>query len=158
MFAPAEFTPSFAPVPAPAARTVLVVDDQASVRISLEFLLGTRGYTVLLAENAAAAVARMQTQVVDAALVDLHMPDTNGCEICRRLAAHAAASGRAIPLWLMTAAHTTEAAQRAMKAGAVGLLKKPFDCEDLCRAIDERLATPVFVFPMQGTTPAGRSG
>jgi CheY-like chemotaxis protein len=160
MFAQTEPTSSSAPVSSPAARTVLVVDDQASVRISLAFLLGARGYTVLLAENGAAALAHMQADVVDAALVDLHMPDTNGCELCRQLVAHAEASGRAIPVWLMTAAHTSDAAHRAVEAGAVTLLKKPFDCEELCRSIDQRLSTTVLVFPIQAVRgePASRSG
>ena len=79
---------------------------------------------------------------VDAAIVDVNMPGPNGVEVCRSLHAQAAAAGRSIAVWMMTGARTPDVAKRALEAGAIALLGKPFDFTDLFRQFDEKLGPP----------------
>ena len=110
-------------------RTLLIVDDHRSVLQALEFVLARDELRIVLAESGHAALACVEREALDAALVDLHMPVMDGLALTRALKEHAAKSGRALPIWVMTAAHTAAAAEHARTAGAQALLKKPFDSE-----------------------------
>lgn len=110
-------------------RTLLIVDDHPSVLHTLEFVLAGAELRVVLAESGHAALTCVEREAFDAALVDLHMPAMDGLALTRTLKEHAAKSGRALLVWVMTAAHTAAAAEQARTAGAQALLKKPFDCE-----------------------------
>ena len=128
--------------------TFLIVDDHRSVLQALEFVLGGNELRIVLAESGHAALACVERETFDAALVDLHMPVMDGFALTRALKEHAAKSGRALPVWVMTAAHTAAAAEQARAAGAEALLKKPFDCEafraDLARALNPTAAPANF--------------
>jgi CheY-like chemotaxis protein len=119
------------------ARTLLVVDDDKSVRDSLRFLIERRGYTVIPAEYGAKAVALAAQHPIDGALVDVHMAGMNGVEVCRALRAQAAEAGREVAVWLMTGAPTTDIVKAAAEAGALVVLAKPFDHAELFRRIDQ---------------------
>ena len=127
----------------PFMRTILIVDDQPSVLMALEYLFRAQGYDVLLASDRAAALAQAESRPFDVALVDLHMPGADGTVVCRELGERAAAAGRKLPVWMMTAAHTSEAAAKCREAGAQALLKKPFDVAELSAAIEAVLGEPV---------------
>ena len=123
-------------------RTLLVIDDNQSVRESLRFLLLRRGYEVLVAENGAAGIALAGQHQVDAAMVDVNMPGMNGVDVCKALREQATAAGRTICVWMMTGARTPDVTKRALEAGALALLGKPFDFTDLFRQFDEKLGPP----------------
>ncbi len=145
-------------------RTLLVIDDNASVRDSLRFLFLRRGYDVRVAENGAEGLAIAGGQVIDAAIVDVNMPGMNGIDVCRALREQATAAGRSIPVWIMTGARTPDVERRAAEAGALAVLGKPFDFADLFRQFDEKLgrltppAEPPFSAspPAESTAPGGR--
>lgn len=120
-------------------RTLLVIDDNKSVRESLRFLLLRRGYTVHVAENGRDGIALAASGNIDGALVDVNMPGMNGVEVCRALREQAAARGQSIAVWMMTGARTQELGKQALEAGALALLGKPFDFGDLFRRFDETL-------------------
>lgn len=122
--------------------TLLVVDDQLSVRSTLGYLLTAHGYEVLLAGSGREALALAESRIFDAALVDLHMPNLDGATVCRTLCERAHAQGRALPVWLMTAAYTTSADAHARASGARALLKKPFDCDAWVLELENQLALP----------------
>ncbi len=119
-----------------ASRTLLLVDDQKSVLSTLKELFGERGHTVLPAESGAASLALLQQHAIDVALVDLHMPGMDGIHVCRQILAHAAHTQRPIRVWLMAAAYTDALSKRGLEAGAVALLKKPFDWRALANEIE----------------------
>lgn len=119
-------------------RTILVVDDDQSVRDSLRFLLERRGYDVVLAENGARALELAAASRFDAAMVDVHMPGMNGVEVCRALRAQAAQAGHALAVWMMTGARTAELARSAAAAGALATLPKPFDYPELFRRFEKQ--------------------
>jgi CheY-like chemotaxis protein len=116
-------------------QTVLVIDDNKSVRDTLEYLLGEQGFGAVLAESGPQALELMGKAPVDAALIDVYMPGMNGLATCRELRARAAAAGRPLPVWMMTGARTPQLAQASVDAGAMGLLGKPFSVEELLRQL-----------------------
>lgn len=121
------------PAPAAPKRTLLVIDDNKSVRDTLAFLLGERGFGAVLAESGSQALELAGQSPIDGALIDIYMPGMNGLATCRELRARAAAAGRQLPVWMMTGARTTQLAEAAREAGALGLLGKPFNLEDVLR-------------------------
>jgi two-component system, OmpR family, response regulator MprA len=121
-------------------RTLLITDDQEGVLHTLGYVFGEHGYRTLLAKSGAAALEIARTAHLDAALVDLHMPVMDGIAVCRLIAAAAQESGRTLPVWLMTGAHTAIAATKAREVGAMALLKKPFDSAELLRDLERYFA------------------
>ena len=117
-------------------RTLLVVDDDNSVRETLRFLIERRGYLVIPAENGLKALALAGEHTIDGALVDVHMPGMSGVDLCRLLRAQAAAKGQTLPVWVMTGARTPEIVSAARNAGALVVLAKPFDYADLFRRFE----------------------
>ena len=126
----------------PMTRTLLVIDDNKSVRESLRFLLRRRGYAVLDAEDGASGIAVAAQEPIDGALVDVNMPGMNGVAVCRALREQATRLGRNIAVWLMTGARTNELEKAAFEAGALVVLQKPFDIPDLMKRIEEEVGPP----------------
>jgi len=124
-------------------RTLLIIDDNKSVRDALRFLFERRGYRVLAAESGPEGIAIAKAEQVDGALIDVNMPGMNGIMVCRELRAHAVQTGRPLPIWMMTGARTPEVTKSALEAGALTLLAKPFDFSDLFRRFDEALGPVV---------------
>jgi len=115
---------------------VHVIDDDAEVRQSLAFLLGTVGFAVRLHESASAFL-RVLPEVRDGCIVtDVRMPGIDGIELQRRLRAE----GIALPVIVMTGHGDIALAVEAMKAGAIDFIEKPFDEEVLVTAIKAALA------------------
>lgn len=119
-------------------RTLLIIDDNKSVRESLRFLFIRRGYEVFVAESGPEGIAVATQQHIDGAMIDVNMPGMNGIDTCRALKANAFARGRDLPVWMMTGARTPDVVKRAEEAGALILLGKPFDFADLFRRFDEQ--------------------
>ena len=122
---------------------MLVIDDQPSVRISLEYLLGLSGYDVCGADSGLNAIALADTEAIDGALVDGHMPVMNGFETCLRLRAQASARGRTLRIWFMTGASTAAIERRAIELGAFGVLTKPFDYTTLLARLEHGFSSPL---------------
>lgn len=114
--------------------TVHVVDDDDAVRDSLRVLLETAGFMVRTHASAAALLAA-RPKSGGCVLSDVRMPEIDGLELQRRL--HA--SGIRLPVILMTGHGDIPIAVRAMKAGAVDFLEKPFDDEQLLDALRRAL-------------------
>ena len=118
--------------------TLLIADDHEGVLATLDYVLGQHG--VLTANSGAAAIHLFETEKVDAALIALRMPVMDGLAVCRTLRQRAFERGQNLPVWIMTAAFTASAEKNAKEAGAVTLLKKPFDCIPLVNEIELCLA------------------
>lgn len=122
--------------------TLLVVDDNASVRESLRYVFDQFGFAVVTADNGAEALAFVSQHSIDAALVDVHMPGINGFDVCQELRTRVQSPGRELLVWLITGALTSDFRRRAAEAGAVGILAKPFDVTALAGEIRTRLTIP----------------
>ncbi len=120
-------TPTRDRIPAPAKGRILVVDDEAEIRESLEALLDLEGFQVDLAANAAEGERKLESRVYDLVLLDLMMPDKSGMEMLRDVRER----DRHTPIFMITAYGTLEAAVQAVKLGANDYLAKPWDNEKL---------------------------
>jgi CheY-like chemotaxis protein len=121
-------------------RTLLVIDDNQSVRESLRFLLLRKGYHVLAAADGFEALRLAEQHRIDGAMVDVNMPGMNGIEVCRALREKAGSAGREIGIWMMTGVRTPEMVKQARDAGALDLLGKPFELADLYRRFETYFA------------------
>jgi len=118
------------------SQVVHVIDDDADVRDSLAFLLGTAGLVVRVHESAVAFLKALSGAADGCIVTDVRMPEIDGIELQRRL--HAL--GNVMPVVVMTGHGDVALAVEAMKAGAVDFIEKPFDDEVLLAAIRAALA------------------
>ncbi len=112
---------------ASAPGSVLIIDDEAAIRESLQTLLEMEGYSVETAESGAQGLARMAEQPFDLVLLDFALPERNGIEILRDIRER----DPQLSVIMITAYGTVENAVNAMQAGAVNFIQKPWDNEKL---------------------------
>ncbi|MEZ0068816.1 two-component system response regulator PrrA [Streptacidiphilus sp. MAP12-20] len=109
------------------AGRVLVVDDDAAIRRSLERGLRLSGFTVLLAADGAAALDLVATAAPDVLVLDVSMPGLSGTEVCRRIRA----DGDETPVLMLSALDELADRVAGLQAGADDYLIKPFALEEL---------------------------
>ncbi|MBZ5707136.1 MAG: sigma-54 dependent transcriptional regulator [Acidobacteriia bacterium] len=109
------------------AGSVLIIDDEAAIRESLETLLALEGYTVECAASGEEGLARLGERSFDLVLLDLALPDRNGLDILSELRSQ----DPQISVIMITAYGTVENAVRAMQVGAANFVQKPWDNEKL---------------------------
>lgn len=115
---------------------LLVVDDELSVRDSLDKWFREEGYEVGTAENANDALTRLAEHRWDAALVDIKMHGTDGIELQRRM--HEIDPD--LVVIMMTGYASVETAVTALKNGAYDYVTKPLDPDDIAHLIKNALA------------------
>ena len=120
----------------PSKPVVHVVDDDAAIRRSLERLLASAGFTPVSYETSVAFLAAASGRLTGCVLLDLWMPGIDGLEV----QAHLRQMGVLLPVIVMTAGGDVQTAVRAMKAGAIDFIEKPFYDEVLLSAIEASLA------------------
>jgi DNA-binding response OmpR family regulator len=118
------------------AKKILVVDDEPEVRQLMEHFLTERGYEVRIAENGRLALAALDTFMADVVLLDMHMPEMDGLETLKRLAARAPA----LPVIMVTVNDDVETTTRLLQLGAADYVPKPFNLEYLEQAINIQLS------------------
>src|SRR5271169_5486560 len=111
----------------PAAGSVLIIDDEAEIRESLETLLELEGYGVESAASGEEGLARIGERSFDLVLLDLALPDRNGMDLPAEI--HLQDPG--LSIIMVTAYGTVENAVKAMQAGAANFVQKPWDNEKL---------------------------
>ena len=119
----------------PRAATILVVDDERSMREMLAIVLRREGYSVVLADGGRAAVKLLNRQPVDLIVSDIRMPDMSGVEVLRE----AKKIDQEIIGIMVTAFTSTESAIEALRLGAYDYLSKPFDVDELKVKVREAL-------------------
>ncbi|HLK64325.1 MAG TPA: response regulator [Bryobacteraceae bacterium] len=115
---------------------VFVVDDDPLVRESLQDLLNSAGFTVRTFGSATEFIRSQRPDVAACLILDVELPDLSGLD----LQAELVKSGIEIPIVFLTGYGDIPMSVRAMKAGAVEFLTKPFRKEPLCDAVREALA------------------
>jgi two-component system NtrC family response regulator len=111
--------------------TILVVDDERNYLFVLEDLLADEGYKVVTASSGNEALEKLKEDQIDAVLSDIKMPGMNGIEFLERVVA----IDPGLPVILMTAFAEVDQAVLAMKKGAIDHIQKPFDNDDIKRAV-----------------------
>jgi RNA polymerase sigma factor (sigma-70 family) len=114
-----------------AAPLVFVIDDDPSVRSSLKFLLSTVGLQAETFESADSFLRRKPADIASCLVLDVRLPGLSGLDFQRELATR----NICIPIIFLTGHGDIPMSVRAMKAGAVEFLTKPFRDQDLLDAV-----------------------
>jgi len=120
-----------------AGRRILIVDDEASIRLICRINLDASGWTCEEAENGEEALERIRRERPDVVLLDIMMPLRDGWMVAEDIAADPTLRG--VPIIFLTARTEQRDRARARSLGAVGYLTKPLDPVGLSAAIDEIL-------------------
>jgi two-component system response regulator MprA len=106
---------------------VLVIEDDDSVRAAVRRALLLAGYEVIQAPTGQEGLLRAQTDVPDAVVLDLGLPDIDGVQVCMRLRD----AGNRVPILMLTARAAVEDRVDGLEAGADDYLVKPYDVREL---------------------------
>ncbi len=109
--------------------SVLIVEDEESISLSLEFLLRKEGYEVSCARDGAAALQMLAQRIPDMVLLDVMLPLVDGFELCRMMRANPALEKTRI--MLLTARGRESEVARGLSLGADAYLTKPFSTREL---------------------------
>ncbi|MEG8028908.1 response regulator transcription factor [Sphingomonas aerolata] len=118
------------------SRVVHVVDDDPAIRQSVGFLLRKAGYAVETHVSGTHFLKQVTREARGCVLLDVRMPDIDGLEVQATLAQR----GIALPVIMLTGHGDVALAVRAIKAGAIEFLEKPFERATLLAAIETALA------------------
>lgn len=117
------------------AATVFVIDDDANVRASIQGLLKSAGLRSECFETAEQFLKEEPSTGPSCLIVDVSLPGISGLEFQERMQK----AGRQIPIVFITGHGDIPMSVKAMKAGALEFLTKPFDDDDLLRAVGQAL-------------------
>jgi DNA-binding NtrC family response regulator len=107
--------------------SVLIVDDEAGIRESLQTLLELEGFAIETAATGEEGLQRVGENPFDLVLLDLTLPGRNGMDVLAEIRSH----DPNLPVIVITAYGTVENAVRAMQSGATNFVQKPWDNEKL---------------------------
>ncbi len=119
-----------------ASETLLLIEDDASLRTLLQEELALDGYRMLVAANSAEGAAMALVEAPDLVISDLRLPDGDGLDVLRKLQAE----GQVVPFVIITAFGTVDQAVDALQAGADDFLTKPLSTEHLRLKVRRLLA------------------
>jgi class 3 adenylate cyclase len=105
-------------------RTILIADDDASVRSVLQKMLEAQGHDIIQAESGEQAIALANTLQIDAFLIDIEMPRMNGFDLCRAI--RRMEQYRSVPIILLTGSGNETSLEEAFAAGGDDFIAKPF--------------------------------
>ena len=106
--------------------TIMIVDDDAHIRELVRYFLGRTGFEVIEAADGRDALARLESQKVDCAIIDIMMPRMDGWELCREMKAR-----YDFPVLMLTARGETAQKVKGLNLGSDDYLVKPFETEEL---------------------------
>jgi DNA-binding response OmpR family regulator len=118
-------------------RTILIVDDDADVRMSLHVRLKANDYNVIFAGDGVASIAEARKHMPDLILLDLGLPAGDGFAVMQRLKSNDSLS--LIPVIIMSARDRSANQGRALRAGAQAFLQKPVENAQLLSTIRQTL-------------------
>ncbi|WP_093453618.1 response regulator transcription factor [Sphingomonas sp. YR710] len=111
---------------------VHIIDDEEGIRRALTFMLRKAGFGVTSWANGKAFLDQLRRLSDGCVLLDIRMQEMDGLEVQEAMLA----AGCTLPVIILTGHGDVSTAVAAMKAGAVDFLEKPFECDDLLRAIE----------------------
>jgi len=120
----------------PQSARVYVIDDDSAMRDSLDFLLGSAGFSVRLFDSAQIFLDELESLEAGCVVTDIRMPGIDGMELLRQLNS----GTRKLPVIVMTGHGDVPLAVEAMKLGALDFLEKPFNDERLIGMIETALS------------------
>ena len=119
--------------------TALIAEDEPDIRLAARLSLKRAGFDVVVAENGAAALAKVADVAPDVILLDWMMPQLDGPATCAQLKANPATAS--IPVIFLTAKSQESEIKRGLALGAVGYITKPFDVVGLGTQVRELMVS-----------------
>ncbi len=119
--------------------SVLVVDDEPNIVLSLEFLLKQAGFRVRMASNGEAALAAIAEDPPDLVLLDVMIPGRDGYAVCQAIRANPAWQG--VRVLMLTAKGSEIQREKGLSLGADDYVTKPFSTRELVDRIRRMLGS-----------------
>lgn len=119
------------------AKLIMTVDDAATVRQMVSFVLKQNGYEVIEAVDGADAVKKLSSQKVDMIITDLNMPNMDGISLIK--AARGIPACKFIPIIMLTTESQGARKEEGKAAGATGWIVKPFQPDQLLAVVKKVL-------------------
>ncbi|MDJ0391608.1 response regulator [Roseomonas sp. E05] len=120
-------------------KTILTVDDSASLRQMVRMTLSGAGYAVLEAEDGMDGLTKAKAAAVDMVVTDLNMPRMNGLALIQEL--RKLPTYRGVPILFLTTESDAGMKAQAKAAGATGWITKPFQQDQLLTVVKKVLGT-----------------
>lgn len=115
---------------------ILIVDDEPNIVLSLEFLFRKQGFEVFIARDGAEALAILEKQTPDVAILDIMMPNVDGYEVCKQIKKDFVLPTKVA---FLTAKSKEADIQKGYEAGADLYITKPFSTRSLLKQIQDLL-------------------
>jgi len=125
------------PVDRAAAKSILVVDDEPNIVLSLEFLMQQAGFEVRVARDGEQALAAMREKTPDLVLLDVMMPRVDGYGVCKAVRANPA--WRDVRIVMLTAKGRELEREKGIALGADDYITKPFSTREVVGRVRELL-------------------
>ncbi|MFA7382874.1 MAG: sigma-54 dependent transcriptional regulator [Desulfurivibrionaceae bacterium] len=117
------------------AKTILIIDDEASIRESLSGILSDEGFQTISAEDGVQGLSLLEEEQVDLILLDIWMPGLDGLEVLKRIKE----SHAELPVIMISGHGTIETAVQATKMGAYDFIEKPPSYDKIILAVNNAL-------------------
>lgn len=111
------------------SKTIMTVDDSASVRMMVAFTLKESGYEIVEAVNGVDALEKLENHEISMIVADINMPEMDGITLVKKIRNHK--QHRFIPVIMLTTESHESMRERGKEAGATGWIVKPFKPEQL---------------------------
>jgi two-component system, OmpR family, alkaline phosphatase synthesis response regulator PhoP len=118
--------------------SVLLVDDEPNIVLSLEFLMKQAGYDVRVARDGDAALAAIKERAPDIVLLDVMTPGRDGYDVCQTIRANPA--WKNIKIIMLTARSREVEREKGLALGADDYITKPFSTRELVDCVKRHLA------------------
>ena len=136
--------------------TILIVDDEPSIRKYLAVTLGDGGYRVVEATDGVEALEQVRAERPDLVITDIIMPRMNGFEFVRRLRNDPAVARTSV-VFITAVFYAEETLTLAQACGVTQLIGKPFKHDEVLRAVGLALSTTTPVSPTCSACPMSHS-
>ncbi|MDR6770000.1 response regulator [Azospirillum sp. BE72] len=120
--------------------TILVVDDEPSIVLSLQVLMQRAGFDVRIARDGDEALRSVESFTPDLILLDAMMPKRDGFDVCQTLRTNPA--WKSLPIIMLTARSRDVERQKGLALGATDYITKPFSTRDLLTTVRRHLGLP----------------
>ncbi|MCP4070430.1 MAG: response regulator [Hyphomicrobiales bacterium] len=119
-------------------KSILIVDDEPNIVISLEYIMKNAGFNVVVAYDGEEALEKVKENVPDLVILDVMMPKLDGFEVCKRIRENPA--WKSVRIVMLTAKGRDSEREKGLSFGADDYLTKPFSTRDILQRVKEILA------------------
>jgi DNA-binding response OmpR family regulator len=117
--------------------SVLVVEDEPNIVLSLQFIMKRSGHDVRIAEDGEAALRAMENQTPDVVLLDIMLPKRDGLSVCEAIRANPEWSD--VKILVLSAKSRETDKEKALSLGADDYITKPYSTRDVCERVNAML-------------------